>query len=195
MQNGQGVIAALHVEAGDDAPRAADEIDALAVGFDHGLQGFQGLDDVVLAVLRGALDLLQTEGAKWRGGAFADFAIADAGQFHRVAAEVADHALRLGPAEQDALRRQPCLFSAVNHPEPEAGFAQHLGLKLGAVLGLAGGGGGDDGQGIDGHAAGEQGETLEGDKGAGAALRVEMPGFGQTLAKAAHDFLVVKIGR
>ena len=48
---------------------------------------------------------MQAERAKGRGGALADLAAANARQFHRVAADIADDALGLGPAQQDALRR------------------------------------------------------------------------------------------
>ena len=194
MQHGQRVIAAFHVKPGDDAPRAADEVDAFTFGANLSLQALENLDDVVLAVAGGALDLLQAEGAERGAGAAANLTVTDAGQFHRIAAHVADDTLGIGPAEQDALGRQPGLFIAIDDPKLEAGLGENFGLKSRAVAGLTGGGGGDDGQLVDAHATREQGKAFEGVQRTGAAFGVEFAGFSQALAKAAHDLFVVEIG-
>ena len=148
-----------------------------------------------LAGLRIGRDLLQPERAKRGRNALADTAIADPGEFHRVAADVADDAARLGPAQKDALRGEAGLFVSVDDVEPEAGFAQDLGLEFGAILGLTRGGGGDHGEGGDVHALGQKREAFQGRERTGLAFGVQPPGLRQALAEAAHDLFVVEIGR
>ncbi len=70
--------------------------------------------DVLVERLRPAGDRLQAKGAEGRGHAPPDRPARDLGQFHRVAADIADQALGFRPAEQHALRRQPRFLGPVD---------------------------------------------------------------------------------
>ncbi len=152
------------------------------------------LDEIVHALLA-ARNLLQPEGAERRGHAPADLAAGNLGKLHRVAADVADESLCLGPAEQHALRRQPRLFLAVDDPELEAGLAFDQRLELRPVLGFAHRGGRDAGQRGQGHALGKRGETLQRRERPLAPPGVEPSGVDQSLAETGHHLFVVVIGR
>ncbi len=77
----------------------------------------------------------------------------------------------------------------------QSGFAQHIGLEFGPVFRLAGGGGGDHGQGADLHPFGQKRKAFERLQCPDPALGVQIAGLHQTFAKPAHDFFIVEIGR
>ena len=107
------------------------------------------------AHLGATLHLLQAKRPKGRGGAAPDLAIANARQFHRVATDVADHALGIGPSEQHALGRQAGFFVAINDPDFQAGLCEDFFLKVRSVFGFPRGGGGDHGQVFNPHSLGQ----------------------------------------
>ena len=194
VQHGERVVAPFHVEPGDGAPRAADEVDAVAVGLDAVLERPDDALDDRAALLGAPLDLLQAEGAERRGHPPTHLAAADAGEFHRRAADVAHDPLGVGPAQQHALRRQPRLLVAVDDVELEAGLRLHFGLERRAVGRLAHRGGRDAGERGGAHVLGQQGEAAQRHHRARLAAGVEEAGLGQPLAQARHQLLVVEVG-
>jgi len=67
-------------------------------------------------------------------------------QFHRTTANIADKAIRAGPAKQDTLRRQSGFFLAIDDVDFQPRFALDLRDEVAAIAGLTHGGGGDSGQ-------------------------------------------------
>ena len=195
MQNGQRIAFAFHIQPGDGPPGAANQINPVMPPAEFSLEPGKHADDVALAPIDAARDLLKAEGPQGRGGTLAHGALPDHGQFHRRAADIADQTLCLGPAQQHALCRQARLFRAIDHEHAQAGFAQHFLREIGTIGGFAHGGGGDNRQRGKRHAVGQQRKAFHGFQRPFAPKRIQLTGFGKTRAKAAHDLFVVEIGR
>jgi hypothetical protein len=130
---------------------------------------------VGLEPLLSARDIGEPEGPERRGHAAADEAAAEFGQFHRRAADVADHPVGAGPAEQHALRRQPRLLVAVDDPEAEAGLPLDLLPESGTVLRLPHRCRGDHRQRRGAHAFGQKLEALQRREGTGFPFGLSRP--------------------
>ena len=194
VQDSHRIGGAFHVQTGDGAPRSAHQIDALVMGAHDLGQPRHHLLDVLAQSVLAAGYLLQPERPQRRRHPLADLAVRDLGQFHRVAADVADQAPGIGPSQQHPLGRQARLFLAVDDMHADAGFAFDAGLKGGAVLGLAHRGGGHAGQGLDPHAPSQRGKALQGGKAPLDPLGVQAAGLGHPGAQPGHDLFVVEIG-
>ncbi len=184
VQHPQRIVAPLHVDPRDGPPAAADQEQPVALRPEGLGQVLDHLLDMGLAPAPPAADAGQLERAEIRRDPLADPSVRDLGQFHRRAADVADQPVGAGPAEQHALRRQPRLFLAVDHPDPEAGLAQHLVAELRPVLGVAHRGGGHRGQRRQAHAVGQVLEPAQRRQRAHPALRVQPPGLAPSPRRA-----------
>ena len=191
----QRIAPAFHVDLGDGPPRAAHEEQAVFLFAQFLTHPRDGVADLRLAGFLAALEVTQFQRAERGRHALAHRATVDFGQFHGRAADIADQAIRAGPAQQYALCRQAGLFATVYHPEADAGFAFDLVAEFGAVFGIADRRRGDGHQRPGAHPVAQQLEPLERFERANASFGVEAPGLGHARTKRAHDFLVVEIGR
>ena len=88
-------------------------------------------------------EILQRQAAERQRHAAADAVAVDVDQFERAAAEIADDAVGIVDAGDDAERRQFCLARARQDLNLGAADALGLGDEIGTVGGVAAGGGGD----------------------------------------------------
>ena len=194
VQYRHGIAHAFHVQPGNRAPAAADQIDALVMGA-HDLGQFRHhLPDMLAQPVLAARHLLQAEGAKLGRDASAHLPVRDLGQFHRVAADVANQPARVRPAQQHALGGQAGFLLSVDDPHLDAGFAFDAGLEFGAVRRLAHGGGGHAGQRVDVHALGKRRKALQGGKAPLDAFGVQAARLGHLGPQPGHDLFVIEIG-
>ena len=84
-----------------------------------------------------AREVAQLERPKIGADAPSDAAIGNLGKLHRRAADITDKTVTAGPAQQHALRREPRLFLAADHPDSQPGLAKHVLAELFAILGLS----------------------------------------------------------
>jgi len=153
------------------------------------------LADMRLPPLPPAGQIGELERPQLGGEALAHAAVRDLGEFHGRAADVADEPVGPRPAEQHPLRREPRLLAPVDDAQLEPRLARDLGAELRPVGGVAHRGRGGDGERRRLHPLGERGEAAQRAQRPRAALGVEPPGLAHAGAEAAHDLLVVEIGR
>ena len=136
-------IAALDdVDARQRAPGAADRIEgAAAAGLELGDAGEFVANDPLGALQRFVREILQRQAAERQRHAAAQPVAMDADQFERAAAEIADDAVRIVNAGNDAERGQFCLARSGQDLDRDAADALGLGDEVGTVGGVAAGGG------------------------------------------------------
>ncbi|MNT00403.1 hypothetical protein D3C72_1348350 [compost metagenome] len=182
-----------HVHLGQAAPGPADGVQVgRGVGLGHGGQALG--DARAQAVDVETLGIGQGEGAERQGHALVQRAVApavaDAGQLQTGTAHVGGHAVRAGCAGQDAERRIAGFLLAAEDADLQARLGGHAGAEVGAVLGLAhGGGGGDDGL-IGLHALDDGGEAAQGRHGRDDAGDGQAFGRRQITAQTGQDLFV-----
>ncbi len=134
----------IHVDAREGAPGAADEIEAAAaIAAQPGYAGDMRVDDVAQPLL--VIGVFgQAKRPERQGGAVADLAEIDGDELDAAAAEIADDAVGLRDAGDDAESRQATLGGAVEDVDGHAAAPGRLGDELAPVARVAHGGGGDD---------------------------------------------------
>ncbi len=161
MKNVQGVAAPLHIDAGDCAPRAADQKEPVTLLAEFGSHGSQRFGDIGDARLLAAGHIAQFQRAQLRADAPPDDTAVNLGQLHRRAADVANKAVGTGPAQKDALSRQAGLFAPVDDPKFQTCFGLNFALEVVAVCGLAHGCGGNASQRAGLHRDGQLGKAAQ----------------------------------
>ncbi len=193
VHDAQGVVAGGQVQACEGAPGAADRIKGTALKAPERPRPLEGLAGDALRLLdRAAAEGLQGEDADLKGDAGADLAPGDLGQFQAATAEVADDAVGLVEARDDAERGELRLAGTRQQLDRvAAGIRRRLQEGL-AVRGVSGRSGRDHADVADMHGFAEHavaGERLEG---ALHGFLVEPAGGGHVAPEAAHDLLVVE---
>ena len=133
-----------HVQPRQRAPGAADRIEGAAFAFVQHVEIFKCLLDVLFRLLeRLAGDVLQGQSAERQRHAAAHARTVHIDQLQRAAAEIADNAVRLVDAGNNAERGEMGFAFSRKDADRRAADPFGLGDKGAAVAGVAAGGGGD----------------------------------------------------
>jgi hypothetical protein len=144
MHDPQRVTALDDVDARQCAPGAPDRIKgAAAARLELDDPGKIDIDDAFGLLQRFMRGILQGETSQRQRHAAVNAAASHVDQFQRTAAKIADDAVRLVNAGNDAERRQFRFARARQDFDADAADAFSLGDEVGAVAGVATGGGGD----------------------------------------------------
>ena len=188
MHDPQRIAADGHMHLRQRPPGAADGVEGVGLEVSRRLEPVG--DGLALAVGVEAARIGQGEGAEGEGGAAPDLALGQPHQLEAGTAQIADHAISVGNAREDAEGGVTRLFLAGQDADPETGFGGDAVAEVPAVFRLAHGGrGGDEGVGgLD--ALDHGGEAFEGRQGLGGALDRQSARRGQIAAEAGQHLLV-----
>ena len=144
MHHPQRIAALDDVDARQRPPGSADRIKgAAAAGLELCDAVKVRLDDALGALQRFLRHVLQRQASERERHAAANAVAVHVDQFQRTAAEIADDAVRFVDAGNHAQRRQMRLARTRQDLDRTAADAFGLGDEVGAVAGVAAGGGGD----------------------------------------------------
>ena len=191
MHDVQRIAGLLHVQPGDGAPGAADRVEgavAPAVDPGHARDLLVGDVDGVLDPVAGGIEQAQAA-ERQRGGPAQGLAL-DLDQLQAAAAEVAGNAVGRAKAHHDAVGGELGLALAGQDLDPGAQRPLAAGDELGAVGGVAAGGGGDRPDVLDAEDAGDGLEAAERLERGSDALLAEPAGRADLAAQAAQHLLV-----
>ncbi|MCU0895210.1 MAG: hypothetical protein MUD06_12985 [Rhodospirillales bacterium] len=125
-----------------------------------------------------------------QGGVGADLALAEAHQIEAAAAQVAEHAVRLGDAVDQADGGEPSLLGAAQHVDGDAAGGLDPADELAAVTGVADRGGADQLQVAHVHGLRQSDEAHQAAHCLGGALGVQPAALAEAQAQRALAFLV-----
>src|SRR5262249_27520672 len=187
----QGVVHFLHVQPGNGAPGAADRVEGPIVPVPQPANPLDLLVDQVDGPVNAAAGgVNQAQTAERQRGRLSQGVDLNIDELEAAAAEIAGHAVGGAEAHHDSLCGQRGFAFAGEHLDRAPQYRLAAYDEIGAVGGLAAGGGGDGAHILDAQNAVNGAKPRQGCQGALDALGAEAAGRGNLSAEAAQHLFI-----